>query len=237
MERLRDVPLTASVRLDAALDRSSFHSTGLSRKDRFAAAAASTWAVLYLAGSPWIEHHKGGDWKDGLRLLTEVQNQHSFRYSPAIAHVFESIPSSQHPPDPQGWSSAEVEEIRVGIIRNRTLFALGILLIELCLNAPIAKLRQECYAGSLSASLGIAAAPLDDYEVANTCMQRVYLEAGDLYGYAVQRCLRCEFPGRDVTKSFEFEQFRSDFFHGVVAPVQATYNLLQALHDVLQPSL
>jgi hypothetical protein len=52
MERLWDVPVTASVRLDAALDRSYFHSTGLSRKDRFAAAAASTWAVLYLAGSP-----------------------------------------------------------------------------------------------------------------------------------------------------------------------------------------
>jgi hypothetical protein len=102
MERLRDVPVTASVRLDAALDRSSFHSTGLSRKDRFAAAAASTWAVLYLAGSPWIEHHKGGDWKDGLRLFTEVQNQHSFRYSPAIAHVLKaSHQVNIHPTTPK----------------------------------------------------------------------------------------------------------------------------------------
>lgn len=31
---------------------------------------------------------------------------------------------------------------------------------------------------------------------------------------------------RDVTKSFEYEQFRWDFFCYVVAPVQATYQLL-----------
>jgi len=66
----------------------------------------------------------------------------------------------------------------------------------------------------------------DDYLFAEKQTDRVYLEAGDLYGYAVQRCLRCEFPGRDVTKSFEFQQFRTNFFMGVVAPVQATYDMI-----------
>lgn len=67
---------------------------------------------------------------------------------------------------------------------------------------------------------------LEDYAVAEMQTDKVYLEAGYSYGYAVQRCLRCEFPGRDVTKNFQFQQFRMDFFNGVVAPIQATYALI-----------
>jgi len=201
-----------------------------SRGDRFAVAAAATWAVLYLAGSPWIDTEWSG--KDGLRLFTESKGLHRHRHYPAIPCAFSASEPTRHPTRPEQSSYASVEEIKAGVIRNKTLFALGILLIELCLNTPFERLRQECHSNSLSASMGMAAA-LDDYEVANTCIQRVYLDGGDLYGYAVQRCLRCEFPGRDVTKSFEFEQFRTDFFKGVVAPVQATFVLLQSLHMAL----
>jgi len=118
------------------------------------------------------------------------------------------------------------------LIRNRTLFALGILLIELCLNKTFDQLRQESHSDSFGASLGVTSPP-DDYEIANAQMQNVYLEAGDFYGYAVQRCLRYEFPGRDVTKTFEFEQFRRDFFSCVVAPVQTTYSLLPSSYVTL----
>lgn len=200
-----------------------------SRGDRFAVAAAASWAVLYLAGSPWMDAEWNG--KDRLRLFTESRGFHSHRHYPAIPYAFSASESGRqiHP----GHSPyASIDEIKTGIIRNKTLFALGILLIELCLNAPFERLRQEYLSSSLSMSMGLAA-PLTDYEIANSYMQRVYLEGGDLYGYAVQRCLRCEFPGRDVTKSFEFEQFRTDFFKGVVAPVQATFSLLQSLHTAL----
>lgn len=104
-------------------------------------------------------------------------------------------------------------------MQNKTLFALGVLLIELCLNRPFEQMREE----TRVAGTGDAAT---DYEVAEVLMQRTYLEAGDLYGYAVRRCIRFELPSRDVTKNFEFEQFRRDFFYHVVAPVQATYQLL-----------
>lgn len=238
VERLGILPILGSLPLDAILSR-PFADRALSRKDRFGIAAAATWAVLYLAGSPWI----GPDWagKDSLTLFTEGQALQSFQIYPALSYVFRH---AQLPPTTAGPGRspyAQVGEIRAGIIRNRTLFALGILLIELCLDIRFEDLRREFGAnpGSLPPSTGTGTGtgtgmPLDDYEVANACMQRVYLEGGDLYGYAVQRCLRCEFPGRDVTKSFEFEQFRSDFFQGVVAPVQVTYDWLQALHDGLQ---
>ncbi|KAK4222188.1 hypothetical protein QBC38DRAFT_99834 [Podospora fimiseda] len=197
----------------------------LSRKDRFAVAAAATWAMLYLTGSPWI----GPEWsgKQTLQLLAELQ---ALQFHPAISCNFKRQQATE---SQQNDSSASQEQladmISAGLVRNKTLFALGVLLIELSLNKPFEQLRQEYHASSLASAVGLAGQnSVSDFELANVCMQRVYLEAGDLYGYAVQRCLRCEFPGRDVTKSFEFEQFRTDFFHGVVAPVQVTFNLLQA---------
>jgi len=195
----------------------------LSRADRFAVAAAAAWAVLYLAGSPWIDP----DWtaREGLLLLREADSRHFT----TIPYAFQPDLGAQRAGNA---SYAAVEETEAGIMRHKTLFALGVLLIELCLNATLEELRQEIRSNSLYASMGLSVPfdGLDDYKVANAYIERVYREAGDLFGYAVQRCLRCEFPGRDVTKTFQFEQFRADFFHGVVAPVQATYSLLQTLH-------
>jgi hypothetical protein len=59
------------------------------------------------------------------------------------------------------------------LIRNRTFFALGVLLIELCL---------------------------------------VRNDAGKQYRYVVQRCLRCDFPGRDDEQDFGCAEFRMEFF-------------------------
>lgn len=227
MERIQQSRLADAIPISTIFNQPP-GGLALSRKDRFGIAAAATWAVLNLAGSPWI----GSDWdgKHGLQLLMELQ---ALRYYPAISYAFRrpgNAPPSNNGPLRTSLFMQEQDPFGTGFIRNKTLFVLGILLIELCLNKPFEKLRQEFYSSSLTASLGIRTETrIDDFEVANMCMQRVYLEAGDLYGYAVQRCLRCEFPGRDVTKSFEFEQFRKDFFHGVVAPVQATFNLLQAM--------
>lgn len=80
------------------------------------------------------------------------------------------------------------------------MLALGTPLIELALNLRFNHLRHAFHTNSLSLSLGLNAAgtntlrPLDNNEAANTCMQPVYLETGDLHGYAVWCCLRCEFP-------------------------------------------
>jgi len=66
---------------------------------------------------------------------------------------------------------------------------------------------------------------LTDYELADRLSDSIYDDAGRSFGYAVQRCLRCEFPGRDSLKRLENEQFRKIFFDGVVAPVQVAYEL------------
>ncbi|KAK8111514.1 uncharacterized protein PG998_007971 [Apiospora kogelbergensis] len=192
----------------------------LSRRDRFALAAAATWAVLYLAESPWIAGRWDAD--PELYLLSE---HHScvWRHCPSLSSILPKGPCSEVTLAVD--ENSEASGPYPSIVRNKTLFALGVLLIELCLDKPFEKLRQDYHGGNLSAPLGTGL-PASDYEIANQSMQKVYLEAGDFYGYAVQRCLRCEFPGRDITKNFQFEQFRRDFFSHVIAPVQATYALL-----------
>lgn len=67
--------------------------------------------------------------------------------------------------------------------------------------------------------------PSTDEDI-DECLEEVYDEAGDEYGYAVQRCLRCEFPGPDRQKTFQHAPFRTHFFRGVVAPVQATFEMI-----------
>lgn len=198
----------------------------LSRKQRFSIAAAAVWAILYLCGSPWM----GEDWdgKNEIQLFIEGTGaaQHLAEH-PTLVSIFRSALQQQS--GSRGGSTSEAERFQSSQIRNKELFALGILLIELCLNTTFEQIRQESQEdGRPSAPLGISSSAIDDFEIANRQTDKIYLEAGDSYGYAVQRCLRCEFPGRDVTKTFDFSQFRQSFFNGVVAPVQATYMMLPA---------
>ena len=197
----------------------------LSRKQRLAIAAASSWAVLYLCGSPWLDDDWDG--KNHLQLFLEdaqgtgpasLQTDY-----PSISQLFKPISQRL-----SVGSMNPVTDFQNIQIRNKTLFSLGILLIELCLNKTLDRLRLELQANDFAASLGVLSPEPTDFEVANRLTEDIYLEAGHSYGYAVQRCLRCEFPGRDVTKDFEFQPFRRHFFNGVVAPIQATFEMQPA---------
>lgn len=211
--------------LEGSQNPSTTHQSMLSRKDRLAVAAAAAWAALYLCGSPWIPTDWDG--KSEIKLFVPDANPNLSRLGitksePAVSCVFKP-PAAGHITSHTQEILSEADRFQGNQIRNKTLFALGILLIELCLNSTFEKLRHETLGVNVSPALDPDSTVPDDFDVANRLADRVYLEAGYSYGYAVQRCLRCEFPGRDVTKSFEFSQFRRSFFNGVVAPVQATF--------------
>lgn len=185
----------------------------LSRRERFAIAAAASWAVLYLCGTPWIND----DWSGltSIQLRTGSPYKEQSPKQPSISCSLRAVSGPE--------SQVRSQRTQVSAIRNRVLFTLGVLLVELCLNTTLDGLRKENRDSSMAGSLGLEYTELDEYELADRQSDRVYLDAGQSYGYAVQRCLRCEFPGRDSMKSFDFEQFRRHFFNGVVAPVHATY--------------
>jgi len=102
------------------------------------------------------------------------------------------------------------------LIPNSAIFALGILLVELCLNNQFEEIRQAS-GSAASASL------LDSYLTALRMLDEVYRQAGDSYGLAAERCLKFSFSGRDLYNNFSFSQFRQQFHDTVVAPVQTTY--------------
>ncbi|KAK3985657.1 hypothetical protein QBC44DRAFT_404018 [Cladorrhinum sp. PSN332] len=194
----------------------------LSRRQRFSIASAATWAVLYLCGTPWLnENDSFGSLSDSIQLGASPKS-HPAPQQPSlgISHLFKP-------------SSNQTSEARTDLpptrIRNQVLFALGVLLTELCLNKTLESIRQQELGskgkGKVTEPAHLTAGMLDDFDLADRESDRVYLDAGQSYGYAVQRCLRCEFPGRDSTKSFDFEEFRRHFFNGVVAPVHATYSM------------
>ncbi|CAG7559855.1 unnamed protein product [Fusarium equiseti] len=187
--------------------------------------SASSWAVLYLCGSPWLDDDWDG--KNHLQLfLEEAQGAGPASLQadyPSISQLFK--PTSQRL---SSGSINPVTDFQNSQIRNKTLFNLGILLIELCPNKTLDQLRRELRPNGFAASVGVLSPEPSDFEVANRLTEDIYLEAGHSYGYAVQRCLRCEFPGRDVTKDFEFQPFRRHFFNGVVAPIQVTFEMQPA---------
>ena len=192
----------------------------LSRKQRFGIAAAMAWAVLYLCGSPWLSEAWSRD-EVHVFLESSATGRELLAKNPCVSYLFSSGAMSA----PALPAATPADRFNSNQIRNKTLFALGILLIELCINSPFEEFRQQSQTGNTQTTA------TDDYEIAVMKTNEVYLDAGDSYGYAVQRCVRCEFPGRDISKSFDFSQFRRHFYNGVVAPVQATFSRLPASYS------
>ncbi|KAF4536783.1 uncharacterized protein LTHEOB_11915 [Lasiodiplodia theobromae] len=105
--------------------------------------------------------------------------------------------------------------------RNGALFALGVLLIELCLGAPFDKLREP-------QELKVLGLPdtCSDYEVADCLIDEVYDKFGDTYGDAVLKCIRCEFGCR--RNSLDDERFRRAFYTGVIVLLEQNLEVFRS---------
>ncbi|PMD20205.1 hypothetical protein NA56DRAFT_660087 [Hyaloscypha hepaticicola] len=177
----------------------------LSAKERYGIAASIAWSVLHLSGSPWFTDH----WDQKQVSIFFEKNQGGrevLSRHPCASYVFSSPATPEEPP---------TNDFK-HLIPNRTLFALGIFLIELCINKSFAEIRE----------VGDSVTPaslLDDYQAALGNLDEVKRLAGDSYGYAAERCVKSSFQMRDEYKDFEISQFRQQFHDAVVAPVQATY--------------
>lgn len=177
----------------------------LSAEQRYGMAASAAWSVLHLSGSPWL----GDRWD-------EEQTNIFLERKQGDGEIFSRYPCASYRFLPPTSPEQPVADDFSYLIPNRTVFALGVLLIELCINRPFANIRQT--SESLTAAL-----QLDYYQDVVSKLEEVRLIAGDSYGDAAERCVKFTFPGRDLYKNFIFSQFRQQFYDGVVAPVQATY--------------
>jgi hypothetical protein len=199
------------------LRRKSRGVPGISRVDRLATATAATWAVLLLCGTPWLEQTQLG--KQDIELhLSDVDGYETLRPSVAcFSHTFRSphVMLDINQEEEQGTYCGQQ-------IRHKTLFSLGILLIELALNTSFEELCKEAPDDHTDQTR----ISEDVYTVANEVIeaQTLEFEVGESYTFAVQRCLQCQFLGRSSTMNFSHAEFRRQFYAGVVAPVQATYD-------------
>jgi hypothetical protein len=105
------------------------------------------------------------------------------------------------------------------LIPNQLIFTLGILLVELAVNEVFQHASIETVLQG-------------DYLTLRRKLDRVYREAGDLYGNAAKRCVNCEFMGPSSALDLGLPGFRQQFHDTVMAPLQATYEVFSTLYTV-----
>jgi hypothetical protein len=180
----------------------------LSAGKRYTLAVAVAKAVLYLSNSPWLSD---GWITDRVRLFLCGDSSSGQGALSSCAHIF----SAFSPSAPGSNDSLLPAPAR--FIPNKTIFALGILLIELGEN----KSFEE---SSLSAVLQ------GDYSSLFEKLENVSREAGAWYRTAAQTCVFCTFMGHNSRPSFEISGFRRQFYDSVVAPLQATVDITSPMY-------
>lgn len=153
----------------------------ISREQRLELAVVLSWSVLQLYQTPWHSLCP----EDIHFLLPDAYDEAFVSRDLSWRH------EHSEPPSP--------------FIRNETLTALGILLIELCLGRPI----EDC---------GKQSSILEKFVLASRLLDQVYQEAGLRYESAVRRCLYCDFDHRKP--DLNDAAFCEVFYAGVVQPLE-----------------
>jgi len=196
--------------LRQVLTRQAGFSRRLMQHDKFKVAVDLASSVLQLHKTPWLNDNWGDDdvyfvHRPGAPLSSIYQH-------PFIYRKLQSAPSRA--------STLNTTPAR-SIIRNQTLFTLGILLIELLYGTAIEELHtpQDRLCQGTPGPIWCTAERLVEEEIA--------FEAGPLYADAVRRCIRCDFNQK--TSSLDDQDFQQAVFDGVVAPLETTLHRFNGL--------
>lgn len=187
----------------------------LSDKDRLKIALTLASTVLQLYDSPWIDSVWSGR---NIQFLSS-KSADSYEASingPFVSTSFHGPTSASHPQQLAPTSSSLVDSL----VPSKVLFALAIMLVELCLDKALVEMRQISPGEETGARKTTL---LDDFKTANEQLNAVYQKSGSNYGDVVQRCLKCEFNITPKQKRLDFEKFRHLVYEGVVAPLEDNY--------------
>jgi hypothetical protein len=177
----------------------------LSRKQRLGLAVSLASAVLQLYDTPWLDEFWTVD--DFCFFFKGIDGNHN----PSISNPYVSRSFSTRSSLGEQLPRSRARDTLLNpFVINKTLFALGIVLIELCLNQPFDSLRTSQPVSNQTSNI------LDDYQIALGAISKVYQEGGDQYGYVVQRCLKCEFQGQDSMKKLSVPRFKGFVYEYVL---------------------
>jgi hypothetical protein len=189
--------------------RSVLDDAAFARQDRLKLAVTLASSCLQLHETPWL----GASWgKDNIFFVKRP------------GKVLYDQPFVAHGADPRlaGATTRCMPASMGRIIRNQTLYALGVALIELWYGKSLAELRKEGDGPS-----GVGGEQLDfmtEWNVADRLVDDLYSEAGGKYSDAVRRCIRCDFDRR--ASSLEDAQFQRAVYQGVVTQLKENYEFL-----------
>ena len=169
----------------------------LGRGDRFLLAYMIASSVVRFSKTPWLSDY----WKkDDFKIIDDETRELKDR-------IYLSKPFPEKRSDEESRSEFP-------LLRNQTLFALGVVLIELCLGQTFEAMRDP----SDPLDRDGKANALTDWSTATRLLPDVFQEAGNRYSDAVRRCIYCDFDQR-IT-SLENEGFKQAVYDGVVAPLE-----------------
>jgi hypothetical protein len=200
--------------LSKSVNRPQLHRR-LSDKDRLKIALTLASTVLQLYDSPWIDSAWSGE---DIQFLSS-QSANSYEaplIGPFVSTSFHGPASASEPQQLAPTSSPLVDSL----VPSKVLFALAVMLVELCLGKTLVEMRQLSPGEETGARKTTI---LDDYETAHEQLNSVYQKSGSNYGDVVQRCLKCEFNIMPKQKQLGFEKFRHLVYEGVVAPLEENY--------------
>lgn len=176
------------------------HLPPLSRGHRVSVAVILASSVLQLDGSLWLE----SNWtsKD-IRFLWRPPKRGSDEPEAGVDFRYIYLPWKQCANDDRMTPVTGSTTVRTQMIRNTSLFALGLTLVELCFGKTLADMRTG--------------EDNDTNETAIRLLNMVYDEMGGQYGDVVRRCL---FPPFDVRElRLDNEEVQQKVFNDILTPL------------------
>jgi hypothetical protein len=198
-----DTALWSVSSLRAILSDSNF-----ARQDRLKLAITLASSVLQLHETPWLDE----DWGKDSILFVERPGQ--IHYDQPFV--------SQNMDAPSQPRVSTASSLMSCFIRNQTLYALGVALIELYYRKPISDLHQDIDGPQNTGD--ILRDSMTEFKTADRLADALFSEAGAKYSDAVRRCIRCDFDQR--ASSLEDKRFQGAVYQGVVAQLQEDYDSL-----------
>jgi len=176
----------------------------LGLREKYELAVVLAMSVLQLHATPWLDEC----WSNKDVYFARKRSESS----PAPCAY---IQKSFDPPQVRAMSSPELTPvISRPSVRNETIFALGVCLIELSLGRTLASFQEEADLGPDGKRT-----ILTDWMIANRVLkERIVVSEGDRYSKTVHRCINCVFEPLDP--SLESADFRQAFYDNAVVPLE-----------------
>ncbi|KAF2875880.1 hypothetical protein BDV95DRAFT_603280 [Massariosphaeria phaeospora] len=183
--------------------RTVLYDPAFARRNRLQLAVTLASSVLQLHETPWLDKSWG---KDDILFIKRAG-------ATAYDHPFVSQRSEND--SSRTYGACETSSMS-RIIRNQTLYALGISLIELWYSKPLSALAKSEDQAETDA--------MTEWNTADRLVEELYNEAGGRYSDAVRRCIRCDFDRR--ASSLMDTAFQRAVYQGVVVQLKETYDFM-----------